>query len=227
MAKGRRRWVKWVVSAAVLVVVVAVGGPFVYIHFIEDKAPPAFHLSDRRDRGSAVPVAGRWKVTSGSEAGYRVQEKLAGQANTAFGRTSKVSGTLTVAGKNVTAGSFTVDMASVHSDQSRRDDQFRTRVMDTASFPTSRFVLAQPIALRTIPPPGKTIKAQAVGKLTLRGTTKTVTIPLTARRDGARLTVVGSLPITFADWGISNPSNGFAETEDHGTLEVQLRFAKA
>ncbi len=67
---------------------------------------------------------------------------------------------------------------------------------------------------------------QGTGELTLRGTTKTVTVELDATRSGERIHVSGSIPITFADWGIPNPSFGPASTEDHGELEFLLVFAR-
>ena len=45
-----------------------------------------------------------------------------------------------------------------------------------------------------------------MGELTLRGTTKTVTFDLVARRNGADIEVTGSLVIVFDEWGIPNPS---------------------
>src|ERR1700722_5487409 len=99
--KERRRWVRWLIAAVVVVVVLAVGGPFVYIHFIEGPAPAPLKLSNQpgtTTAGSSGPVAGTWKVGKGSRAGYRVQEVLVGQPNTAVGRTSAVTGTMTITG---------------------------------------------------------------------------------------------------------------------------------
>jgi hypothetical protein len=59
----------------------------------------------------------------------------------------------------------------------------------------------------------------------MHGTTRTVTFQLPARRSGATIQVSGSVPITFADWNISNPSGGPATTEDHGILEFLINFA--
>ena len=42
---GPWRWLRWVIAAAVLIAVLAVGGPYVYIHFISGKAPPPLSLS--------------------------------------------------------------------------------------------------------------------------------------------------------------------------------------
>ena len=37
----------------------------------------------------------------------------------------------------------------------------------------------------------------------------------------------GSIPVVFADWGISNPSfAGFVTTQNHGLLEFLIWFSK-
>ena len=46
MATGSRPWLRWVIGAIVLVVVLVVAAPFVYIHFIEDDTPPPLALPD-------------------------------------------------------------------------------------------------------------------------------------------------------------------------------------
>ena len=57
--------------------------------------------------------------------------------------------------------------------------------------------------------------------------TKSVQIPLQAKRSGNEIVVTGSLPIVFADYGIQKP-NSFAvlSIDDHGTMEFQLLFTK-
>lgn len=57
--------------------------------------------------------------------------------------------------------------------------------------------------------------------------TKAVEIPLRARLEGGVVTVVGSLPITFADYAISKPESMMVlSVADSGTLEVQLQLTK-
>ena len=97
--------------------------------------------------------------------------------------------------------------------------------METSTYPTATFTLTQPIDLGSLPADGVETTKNATGKLTMHGTTKSVTFPVTARRSGATIQVSGSIPIVFADWNISNPSGGPATTEDHGTLEWLLNFA--
>ncbi|MFN8020426.1 MAG: YceI family protein [Acidimicrobiales bacterium] len=177
--------------------------------------------------GSTGSVDGTWNITDESTLGYRVSEVLGGVDTEAAGRTNQVTGTLTIEGTTATAAEFTVDMASVTSDESRRDGQFRDRIMSTDDFPTSTFVLTAPIEFGTIPADGETITATATGDLTLRGVTNSVTFDVTAQISGGKIGVLGSIPIAFSDYQIPDPSNGFAEVKDNGSLEFVLVFTKS
>jgi len=205
----------------VVIVVLAVGVPFVYIHFIEGKAPAKLALTTTAG-GATVPLDGTWVVGPASIAGYRVGEVLLGQNNTAVGRTTSITGTVAIGGTSVTSATFTVDLTTVKSDESQRDRQFQGRIMDTAKYPTATFTLTKP-AHFSLPPAGATITVSATGNLTLHGTTRSVTVPLTARQSGATIQVLGSIPIVFADYGIPNPTfSGVADTQNHGTIEFLL-----
>ena len=230
-----RRSVKWLVAAPLVLLVLVVGGTWVYVNVIADDAPDRLELgagpavassAPATPGGSPVAVDGTWNVTGESVAGYRVEEVLFGQNTTAVGRTNKVTGSLTIAGSRVTATTFTVDMASVTSDRERRDGQYRTRIMDVATYPTSTFTLTQPIALGSVPADGKEITAKATGDLTLRGRTRPVTFDVKARRDGGVIRVNGSIHVVFDEWGIPSPSFGPAQVEDEGELEFLLVFAR-
>ena len=229
------RWGRWLAVGVVVAVVVVVGGPYLYIHFVEGKAPAPLTLGAVSPAASLGPTSAptttgagtTWNVASGSVVGYRVNEVLFGQTNVAVGRTSAVTGSMTVNAKTVSTAEFTVDMTTVSSDQARRDEQFNGRIMDTATFPTATFKLTQPIALGSIPADGVERTLQATGTLTLHGVTKTVVFSITGRKTGSTVQVAGSIPIAFADWNIPNPSFGPVTTEDHGVLEFALNFTQA
>jgi polyisoprenoid-binding protein YceI len=224
------RKIHWLIAIPVLLATLAFGGTWVYIHVIAGDPPARLALADSTgtpSAGSTVAAAGNWTVTSGSQVGYRVGEVLFGQSATAVGRTSKVTGSLALDGATVSAAAFTVDMASVTSDESRRDGQFRNRIMSTGEFPTSTFTLTSPISLGSVPADGTTVTAKATGDLTLRGVTRRVTFEVKARRTGGRIDVNGTIPIVFDDWGIPSPSFGPAQVEDHGELEFLLVFTPA
>lgn len=235
--KGRphgRHWKRWLAIGAAAVALAVLGGPYVYIHFVEGKAPAPLALtSPSPATGSGTASAaqsgttdGTWTLAGDSIVGYRVKEILFGQSNEAVGRTSSVTGSMSVDGSSITAAAFTVDMTSVTSDESRRDGQFNGRIMQTATYPTAIFTLTKPIELASVPSDGATLTAEATGDLTLHGVTKTVTFEITGRYVGGTVQVVGSIPVIFADWGIPNPTFGPVQTEDHGLLEFALNFSQ-
>jgi polyisoprenoid-binding protein YceI len=174
--------------------------------------------------GEAVTgLDGAWVVGSGSQAGYRVHETLAGQSTTAVGRTSGVTGSVTVSGHRVSKGSISVDVASIASDRSQRDQQFTGRIMDAARFPTAEFTLTKPIDLGSVPPVGATVTATATGNLTLHGVTKPASFPATVKRSAGTVAVAGAIPVRYADYQIDNPSvGGFVSVGDSGTIEFLL-----
>jgi len=234
-----RRWLWWIVGLPVALVVLVSAGTWFYLHVIEGPAPARLTLDGATTStiaasttvvstdGAGTTVDGTWKVTTGSQAGYRVAEVLNGQSATAVGRTSAVTGTITISGTSVAAGTFSVDLTKVASDQSRRDGQFQGRIMQTSSFPTATFELTQPIDVGRVPADGGKVSATATGRLTLHGVTKVVAIPVDAERSGATIRVAGSLPVHFADFGISNPSAGPAQVGADGEMEFLLVLAHA
>lgn len=242
-----RHWKGWALGIVAALLVLGVAGPFVYIHFVEGDAPAPLSLSagtaPADDAGASTTITtavggnaqpagvapsstvdGTWSVVGGSTAGYRIKETLLGQSNTAVGRTSAVTGSIVISGASVPTGSFSVDLTKLTSDRSQRDGQFQGRIMDTARYPTATFVLTAPIQVATAPVDDVELRATAMGDLTLHGVTKPVTFQVAAKRSGGTIEVNGSIPIVFADYGISNPSGGPATTDDNGLLEFLVKF---
>ena len=235
-----RRWVRWLLVTFAVLVVLAVAGPFIYIHFFNGSTPANLSLSPsgtpataagataRANTAGTGPVAGTWTVGSGSTVEYRVNEVLLGQNATAVGRTGTITGHVTIAGTSVTAASFSVPMDTIHSDKSQRDAQFDGRIMDVAAYPTGMFTLTSPIDLAPLPASGVIRHYTAQGRLTLHGTTRAVSFTLTAELKGGHIEVAGDIPVLFADYNIANPSfAGFVTTQDHGLLEFLLIFTRS
>ena len=167
-------------------------------------------------RGSNADREGTGVRWHASQAGYRVNEILFGQNNEAVGRTTAVTGDATIAGSKVSAANVTVDLTKVSSDQSRRDAQFHGRIMNTSTFPTATFKLIQSVEL---PATTGRVTTKATGDLTTHGVTKSAVADLQAERSGHTIRVSGSIPVTFADFNIPNPSFGPISTQDHGLIE--------
>lgn len=224
--------------AGIFVAVIAaalVGGPWVYINFIREPAAESFlneaststiATSDTTVNSSAPTIAlddpsGNWQVTNTSQVGYRVDEVLFGQNVTAVGRTNAVTGSLVIDDGVVTSGQFVVDMTTVKSDEPKRDAQFESRIMDVINYPTATFVLTSPITLASNATASSTTNT-ASGELTLRGTTKPISISVIGEVRDGRIVVTGETTVTFGEWGIPNPSIPGISTEDFGILEFQL-----
>ena len=236
-AKSPRKLLPWILGGVVVLVLALVGGPFAYIHFLSSEAPAPLSIASGPATGAAggttipsAPLAsldGAWKVSTGSQAGYRVKEILLGQDAEAVGRTTAVTGQMTVSGTTVSAADFSVDLTKVTSDKSQRDGQFQNRIMETSKFPNATFKTTQPIVLGAALADGATVTAKATGDLTIHGVTKAVTIDVSAQRTGTAIKVSGNVPITFADYQIANPSGGPAKTEDTGSMEFLVVFNHA
>jgi len=182
---------------------------------------------------SSTAGAGTWTVTSGSQAGYRVREKLASLSapSDAVGRTSAITGTLTLAqaasAYAVTAAGFSVDVSKLTSDQSRRDQRIHSQGLQSDRYPTATFKLTSPIALPAEAASGQTVHVSATGDLTIHGVTKSVTIPIDARLTGSKIELVGSITFPFGQFGMTPPSiGGFVTVENNATMEFQLLLAQ-
>ena len=224
-----KHWKAWLVGVVVVAVAAVVGGPYLYIHVFDGNEAAPLQISDTGSSSTAVPADGNWQVGTGSQAGYRVHETLAGQSTTAVGRTSKVTGSAVISGTELSSATFTVDMATVASDKSQRDSRFRSSsVMDTAQYPNGTFTLTKPIALGSIPAPGKKITVQATGNLTLHGVTKSVTFSTTAVRNGSTIQIQGSIPTTFSDFNVVAPDfAGFVVVDHSGEIEFLLNLTRS
>jgi polyisoprenoid-binding protein YceI len=229
----RNKWT-WIIGVPVLLVVIFVGGPFVYINFIKEDAPPPLKLesvnksktSSSTTAATPASIDGKWEVESGSQVGYRAKEVLFGQSTEAAGRTTGVTGTLTIDGTTVEDATFTADLTTLKSDSDNRDNQVQGRILNTAQFPDATFELTKPIDLGSVPADQKQVTVDATGELTVHGTTKSVTFPIIARRNGDVIETNGNVPITWSDYGIDSPSGGPATVEDSGSMEFLITFTR-
>lgn len=228
------RWARRALVLLLGLVVVGYGAVLVYATFI-NRAPAALDVEDLatavgKDTTAETAATaktpegleGLWRVTTDSTVGYRVDEVLFGVPTQGVGRSNQISGHLRLDGTAVTEATFSVDMATVTSDDSRRDGQFRGRIMRVAQYPTAEFRLTTPIELGELPEVDTPITAEATGELTLRGVTQTVTFTVTAQQSLTRIGILGEIPILFDDYGIVNPSISGISVGEGGLLEFVL-----
>lgn len=230
-----------------LVVVAAIGGGIWW--FFSGDTPDKVNLdtaaggvsTTASGSGSATSITeldGTWTVdtsmgdfdfnsATGTFAGYRIEEELAGIGNTeAVGRTGDVSGSFTIADDTVTEATIEVDLSTLKSNENMRDGRVKD-ALNTSKNPDATFVLSEPISLGPDAITGADVEVDAVGELTIHGVTNTVTFPLQARLVDNTVVVVGSLDITFADYDITVPTGmKVLSVKDHGTIEFQLLLTR-
>lgn len=222
------------VALVAVVAVIVLGSVGFWYFVLRDTAPAPVTLRSRDDSsastagGGPTTADGNWKVANGDESvfvGYRILELFGGDTvkKEAVGRTTAVSGTMTIAGTQVTAVDISADVTSLKSDRPQRDGQV-TRALETARFGTATFKLTQPIVLPSAPQKGQAVNASATGELTLHGQTRSVTVPLEARWNGPTIDVSGKADVKLADYQITRPQVPGIAVDEQGQLELSLTF---
>ena len=172
----------------------------------------------------------RWVVaTTGNEARYRVREQLARVdfPSDAVGKTSQITGAIVIGadGRIVREGSsFTVDLASIQSDNQRRDGYVRRNTLQTDSFPKAVFVPTAAQGLpATLPATGE-IAFQLTGDLTIHGVTKPATWQVKATRAASGVVSgTATTNFSFGDFDMRIPRVGMVlSVDDSITLEYDF-----
>jgi polyisoprenoid-binding protein YceI len=229
-----KRGVLATIAAAAAVVVVG-GAAFIYFVLFPTSAPPPFRLHAAKHvavLSSGSSVAGQWTIASGSQAGYRVREKLAflPALDDAVGRTSQITGsaTFTDSGNDVTvtAASFVINVYSLKSDEALRDEHIHTIGIQSATYPRASFKLTSPVTLPTRALSGRVVDVKVTGDVTMHGTTKLLTIPIEMTLSTSKIQAVGSYTFPWALFNMQAPSvGGFVNVESTATMEFKLELA--
>ena len=217
-----------IVVATVLAVGLVAGGALAWVAFGGD-APAAPSLpSGTTAAGGPETADGSWRIAPGDGVyvGYRVTEVFAGDVvrKTAVGRTGSVEGTMTIEDGRVTQARVSADLRRLRSDSDRRDAVIRERGLESDRFPIATYSLSEPIVLDPPPARGEARRSVAVGTLTLHGITRTVRLELDTRWDAATISVVGTSPLAFADFGIEPPDTPVVTVDTVGKFELALTF---
>lgn len=226
----------------IVAAVVLVGGIGIYV-FLRDDAPDAGSKDDALAGASATTtpgataregIEGEWAVVpqegeftfdveTGTFAGFRIAERIQGVGETtAVGRTGNVTGTITIEGSTMTAGSFEVDLTTIVTDRKQRDNKVQS-ALNTQEFPTGTFTLTAPVDLGTGAADGADVAVTVEGDLTIAGVTKPVELTVEAQLQDGVIGLYASTELTFSDFDVEVPSSPVVlSAADEGTLEIQL-----
>jgi len=235
------------IAGGALVVAVA-GFALVYFVIFPTSSPAPFALTTTAGSTTGVSAAstqttssssatgsgGRWTIASGSQAGYRVREKLAflPAQSDAVGRTSSITGGATLTESKgsvtITAASFSVAVNTLKSDRSMRDEKIHEIGLESDRYPTATFVLSTPIVLPASARAGHVVHASITGVFDIHGVSKRETLPAELSLSGSTLQAVGSLTFPWGEFGMSAPSiGGFVNVTEKATMEFDLRLQRA
>jgi len=168
-----------------------------------------------------------FESASGSFAGFRVDEELTIGAVTAVGRSGNVTGTVTIADGQLTGAEVTVDMTTISSNDSRRENAIRNAI-SASEFPEATFTFAGGVDVSALEVGGAAQSFAIEGDLTVAGVTQPVTFAIDANvRDDGFAVIVGSTDVVWEDFGVTPPSAPIVvSVADEGIVEFQLIVAR-
>ncbi len=152
-------------------------------------------------------------VPSQSTAGYRVREQLAGLSfpTDAGGTTNAITGT--IVGKTdgtilSDQSKFQVDLRTLKSDQSMRDNFIQRNPLQTDQYPYATFVPTSAPGLPLTLPASGQVAFKLIGNLTIRDVTKPVTWDVTGTVKGNTATLQATTTFKFEDFDLTPPHVG-------------------
>ncbi len=184
---------------------------------------------------AADPTPGRLRFVvapTGNEARYRVREQLVGKdlPNDVIGATKDISGRLLVepTGRVITDSSkIVVQVATLKTDQTRRDNYLRRRTLETDKYPTVELVPTTFAGITSPIPAGASRTFTLTGNMTIHGVTRPTTWNVTARADGRDVVGTATTAFTFKDFSLEQPRVPIVlSVADTVRLEYDFRFTQ-
>lgn len=148
-------------------------------------------------------------VPEESEARYRVQEELAEVGETeAVGKTQAIIGQIGFGedGLPLACSRFDVDLRTLQSDQSRRDNYLYNNTLEAEQYPLATFVLRDVEGLDAPLAEGEETTVTLIGDLTLKDVTNLVAWEATVTREGDTLTGTAATEFEMPEFSIEPPS---------------------
>ena len=198
-------------------------------------APPSAQPAGRQATHPSAHSAAhgvRLTIASGTSAEYRAREQLAffSFPTDAVGTTTAVSGRLTLDTRDriVPAQStITIDLRTLRSDRSQRDQFIQANTLQTARYPLAVFKVTRAIGLPATLPTSGTLRFSLVGSLTVHGVTRSTTWAVTATLGRGSVSGVASTHVKLSWFVMTPPQIGpVLSVNDTITLEINARLAR-
>jgi len=168
-----------------------------------------------------------------SQASYRVREQLVSVAlpNDAVGTRQQITGTIAIKSDwtiDSSVSKFTVELGTLQTDRSQRDNYVRRNILQTDQYPEAVFVATQTSGLPGSLPQSGDVAFKLIGNLTLRDVTKQVTWDVTGKVQGNEFTGQATTSFTFEDFNLTQPRVPVVlSIQDNIKLEVNIDLVRA
>ena len=137
-------------------------------------------------------------------------------------KTTALTGTVNANGGSALDGSLAVDLRSIDTGISLRNDHLREKYLEVDKGAGFDKAVLSDITLKGLNVEAPDGKGSFSGSLTLHGVTKTVGGPVEVRKAGAGLRVKASFPVNLHDYNIAEPRYLGVGVRD--TVQVDVTF---
>jgi polyisoprenoid-binding protein YceI len=164
-------------------------------------------------------------VPAESSAKYVVQETLRGLESTAVGTTSVIAGEIYLTPDGLSddgASKFQVDLSTLKSDESMRDNFIKQNTLQTNRYQFAEFTIEEVTGFPESYTENTQVELTLSGTMKIHNVEKDVSWKVLARQAGDTLTATADTDISFTDFGMSPPNVQIARAKDGIHIQVVL-----
>ncbi|MDI6695023.1 MAG: YceI family protein [Anaerolineales bacterium] len=197
----------------------------------EETEAPAVTQETDDPAQAADPTAGEVVIyqinQDGSEAHFNIFEELRGAPKDVIGTTNQIAGQVAVNLNDLSTaqvGEILINARALTTDDSRRNQAIRNRILFTDQYEFIRFQPTQISGLSGSAAPGQTFTFQISGDLTIKDVTHPIVFDVTAQVESdERISGLAKATISRADFNLIVPSVPFvANVGDNILLEISF-----
>jgi polyisoprenoid-binding protein YceI len=172
-------------------------------------------------------------VPEQTEASYEVQEQFLNRdlPSQAIGKTNAVTGELQLSLNGKPSGkvtNITVDLRTLTSNESRRDNRIRQQWLESQKYPYAVFTSTDAQGIPASYTEGQDVTFKLTGDMTVHNVTRPVTFDVTGKLIGDTITGSAKTQILMKDFGIDPPSiAGMLTVKDGVTITINFTAKEA
>ena len=181
---------------------------------------------------TAAPVVRFIVEAANSSVEVRVREQLAAlpSMSDAVLTTKKITGEIGLSpdGRLTSSSLITVDLASLESDEARRDNFIKQNTLETHRYPTAELKILRTAGLAIPVPRSGDFQFMLISTLRVHGVDHDVAWAVTGTRAGRELKATATTTVHFADFGMERPSVALVlSVQDDIRVSVKLTAMQA